>query len=85
MSAVSQPGCKSAPNRYPALLWHRRLKLFKKAISGGVPIGADWDPARVEIPEEAKVISSGLVGSRFGAYSHFQAVIAVSGCSFSQR
>jgi hypothetical protein len=29
----------------PPFIQHRRLKLFKNAIFGGVPIGADRDPA----------------------------------------
>ena len=37
--------CGSAPKQDPALMRRRRLKLLKKAILGGVPIGADRDPA----------------------------------------
>jgi hypothetical protein len=50
--ATCAPGCGSAPKRNPALMRRRRLKLFMKAIFGGVPIGADWDPAQFEIPKQ---------------------------------
>lgn len=31
---------------------HRRLKLFKKAIFGGIQMEADRDPAQPETPEQ---------------------------------
>jgi hypothetical protein len=50
-----------------ALTRRRRLKLFKKSIVGGVPIVADRDPAQLEIPEQSKLVSSSIMGSRFSA------------------
>lgn len=46
----------------------RRLKLFKKAIFGRVPIGAARDPAQLDIPKQLEVLSSDQKASRFGAY-----------------
>ena len=43
--ALPGPVCGSAPKRDPALVRRRRLQPFEKAIFGGVPIGADQDPA----------------------------------------
>ena len=59
-----------APKRDLGLLRRRRLKLFKKANLAGVPIGADWDPAYLAIPERLEVFSSDLMGPLFGAYPH---------------
>lgn len=58
----------SAPKRDLGLLRRRRLKLFKKANLTGVPIGADWNPAYLAIPEQLEVFSSDLVGPLVGAY-----------------
>ena len=44
--------------------------LFKKAIFGKVTIGADWDFAQLEIPEQLEVFSPDIMRSRFGAYSY---------------
>ena len=41
----ARPDCGSAPKRDHPLIQHRRLKLFKKPVPYGVPIGADRDPA----------------------------------------
>ena len=68
--AYENPRCGSAPKRDPALMRRRRLKLFKKAIFGEVPIGADRDPAQLEIPEQLEVFSADIMGSRSGAYPH---------------
>lgn len=43
------------------------LELFKKSISGGFPVGADRDPAQLKNPEQSNVVSSSIMGSRFGA------------------
>lgn len=86
-SASRALACRSASKRDPALLSRRRLKLFKKAIFGGVPIGTDWDPARVEIPKQLEALSSILMGSRFGAYSHpcNRGMISISGLKMESR
>jgi len=51
----------------PLLIRHRRLKLFKKAIIGGVSVAADRDPAQLEIPQQLKELSADVMGSRFSA------------------
>jgi hypothetical protein len=43
------------------------LKWSKKAIFSWVPIGANWDPAELEFPQQLKVLSADVMGSRFGA------------------
>ena len=43
--------------------------MFKEAVFGGVPIGADRDPAQLKIPELLEVLGSDLMGSRFGSDS----------------
>jgi len=55
----------------PPPIQHRHLKLFKKSIFGGVPIGVDRDPAQLEIPQLLQVLSANVIGSRFRAYPHF--------------
>ena len=64
------PDWGSAPKRDPALMRRRRLKLFKKAIFGGVPLGTDRDLAQLEIPEQLEMFSSDIMGSCFGANPH---------------
>jgi hypothetical protein len=57
-------GAEAVPRSYATQV----CKVVQENRYGGVPIGADRDPAQLKIIQQLEVFGSDLMWSRFGAY-----------------
>lgn len=59
---------ESAPSRDPSRDWANFLESIRNRLTGGVPIGADWDPLSNEIFDRTiDDVTRPAAGSHFGA------------------